>query len=211
VYWKTETLRDSWTGDMEESSTERQSSAGLDQILDCIDSQGFRANVGIILCDARGHVLVGGRVGQNSWQFPQGGIRVDESPDQAMFRELEEEIGLAPPDVEVLGSTSEWLRYRLPEQFIRRNVQPLCIGQKQRWYLLRMTAAETSLRLDTTATPEFDRWRWVEYWQPVREVIFFKRAVYVQALRQLGPLVYPEGLPPQPDWWQSGWGGAVDA
>ncbi|MEO7386077.1 MAG: RNA pyrophosphohydrolase [Gammaproteobacteria bacterium] len=167
--------------------------------MDQIDEEGFRANVGIIVCDARGQVLVGGRVGQDAWQFPQGGIRVHESPEKAMYRELREEIGLAPADVALLGSTSDWLRYRLPEQYVRHKKRPLCIGQKQRWYLLRLLAAESQLRLDTTATPEFDRWRWVEYWQPVRDVIFFKRDVYRQALHQLGPIAFPDGLPSPPD------------
>ncbi len=174
--------------------------------VDLIDAEGFRANVGIIVCDTRGLLLIGGRVRQNSWQFPQGGINAGESVEQAMFRELYEEIGLRPQDVDVLGCTRDWLRYRLPDQFMRRNVQPLCIGQKQRWYLLRLTGTETRLRFDTTTTPEFDRWRWTNFWDPVREVIFFKRQVYVQALNELGPLVFPAGLPPRPRWWQPGWG-----
>jgi len=164
--------------------------------VDQIDEEGFRANVGIIVCDSRGLVLIGGRVGQDAWQFPQGGIRLHESPEQAMYRELREEIGLGPEDVSVLGSTSDWLRYRLPDQYVRRKSRPLCIGQKQRWFLLRLLAADSRLRLDTTTTPEFDRWRWVDYWQPLREVIFFKREVYRQALHQLGPIVFPQGLPP---------------
>ncbi len=109
--------------------------------VDLIDGEGFRANVGIIVCDVRGLLLIGGRIGQNAWQFPQGGVQSGESVEQAMFRELHEEIGLTPRDVEVLGCTRDWLRYRLPEQFIRNNVHPLCIGQKQRWYLLRLTGS----------------------------------------------------------------------
>lgn len=166
--------------------------------MDQIDSEGFRANVGIILCDARGLVLVGGRVGQNAWQFPQGGIRHRESPEQAMYRELREEIGLHPDDVAVLGSTADWLRYRLPEQYVRRRMRPLCIGQKQRWFLLRLLSAESRLQLDTTTTPEFDRWRWVDYWQPLSEVIYFKREVYRQALGELEPIAFPDGPPPRP-------------
>ncbi len=115
-----------------------------------------------------------------------------------MYRELREEIGLAPDDVAVLGSTGDWLRYRLPEQYVRRKMRPLCIGQKQRWYLLRLLSADTRLRLDTTTTPEFDRWRWVKYWQPLSEVIYFKRGVYRQALEQLGPIAFPDGPPPPP-------------
>jgi putative (di)nucleoside polyphosphate hydrolase len=173
--------------------------------LDHIDSEGFRANVGIIISDSNGSVLVGGRARQNGWQFPQGGIRRDELPETALFRELREEVGLEPGHVEVMGSTRDWLRYRLPEQFIRRSTQPVCIGQKQRWFLLRLTAPESLLRLDTTPDPEFDRWRWTDFWQPVQDVIYFKRQVYVQALHELGPVLFPAGLPPKPDWWRADW------
>jgi putative (di)nucleoside polyphosphate hydrolase len=177
--------------------------------LDRIDSQGYRANVGIILCDDTGLVLLGGRIGQPGWQFPQGGIRRRESPLQAMYRELGEEIGLERADVELRGSTSSWLRYRLPERYVRRDTRPVCIGQKQRWFLLRLLASKERLRPDTTATPEFDRWRWVAYWEPVGEVIHFKRRVYARALAELAPLVLP-APPPEPDW-PSAWGiGAED-
>ncbi|MGI9343918.1 MAG: RNA pyrophosphohydrolase [Gammaproteobacteria bacterium] len=173
--------------------------------MDEIDEDGFRANVGIVLCNGHGHVLLGGRVGQQGWQFPQGGVQVEESVEAAMFRELEEEVGLQPADVEVLGSTSDWLRYTLPERYVRRNAQPLCIGQKQQWFLLRLVGDDSRVRLDTTATPEFDRWRWVDFWLPVREVIYFKRGVYVHALRELGEILFPDGLPPRPDWWVDKW------
>jgi putative (di)nucleoside polyphosphate hydrolase len=166
--------------------------------VDQIDAEGFRANVGIIVCDGRGLVLVGGRVGQDAWQFPQGGIRHKESQEQAMYRELREEIGLRPADVSLLGSTADWLRYRLPPQYVRRKKRPLCIGQKQRWFMLRLLTADSRLQLDTTTTPEFDRWRWVDYWQPLREVIYFKRDVYRRALEELGPVAFPDGLPPVP-------------
>ena len=173
--------------------------------MDSIDGQGFRANVGIILSDGDGAVLLGGRIGQSGWQFPQGGIQTKESPEQAMFRELWEEIGLQPEDVEILGSTREWLRYRLPDRYIRRNAQPLCIGQKQRWYLLRLLADDSRLKLDHSSQPEFDRWRWVDFWRPVKEVIYFKRKVYAQALGELGPALFPEGVPPRPRWWPAEW------
>ena len=173
--------------------------------MDDIDSDGFRANVGIILCNNHDSVLLGGRARQNGWQFPQGGVLVDESAEDAMFRELEEEIGLKAEDVELLGATKDWLRYELPERFIRRNVEPLCIGQKQRWFLLRLVGDESRVRLDRTDVPEFDRWRWVEYWRPVKEVIYFKREVYVRALKELGPFLFPDGMPPRPKWWPQEW------
>ncbi len=173
--------------------------------MDDIDEEGFRANVGIILSNDDGAVLLGGRTKQSSWQFPQGGIQVHESGEDAMYRELEEEIGLQPEDVEVLGSTRCWLRYELPERYIRQDSRPRCIGQKQQWFLLRLVAEDNRVRLDTTDVPEFDRWRWVDYWHPVKEVIYFKRKVYVQALHELGPALFPDGIPPQPKWWPKAW------
>jgi len=130
-----------------------------------IDAQGYRANVGIIILNDLGQVFWGRRVGRAGWQFPQGGMNPEESPEQAMFRELREEVGLQPHHVEVLGCTRRWLRYRLPQRYIRRDQQPLCIGQKQRWFVLRLTAAETAFDLAGDATPEFDQWRWIDYWR----------------------------------------------
>ena len=104
---------------------------------DWIDAEGFRANVGIILTDSDGKLLLAGRAGSKGWQFPQGGVLVDEEPEEAMFRELREEVGLGRDDVEMLGVTDDWLRYRLPDKFVRRHSKPLCIGQKQRWFMLR--------------------------------------------------------------------------
>ena len=86
---------------------------------DHIDSEGFRANVGIILSNDDGRLLLAGRVGSKGWQFPQGGMLQGESPEQAMYRELHEEVGLTEDDVSVLGSTDDWLRYRLPKRYVR--------------------------------------------------------------------------------------------
>ncbi len=154
---------------------------------DSIDADGFRANVGIIICNDAGELLWARRSGQGGWQFPQGGINVNESPLQAMYRELREEVGLQPDDVEVIGTTRDWCRYHLPERFQRKNVQPLCVGQKQRWFLLRLLAEESSICFDTTVPAEFDRWKWVDRKLPAREVIYFKRSVYAQVLREFRP------------------------
>jgi putative (di)nucleoside polyphosphate hydrolase len=77
----------------------------------------------------------------------------------------------------------------------------VCIGQKQRWFLLRMLGGEDRLRFDLTSQPEFDSWRWVDYWSPVREVIYFKRNVYARALDELGRIAFADGPPPRPEWW----------
>src|ERR1700728_1126649 len=164
---------------------------------DYIDRHVFRANIGIVLKLEGGELFLGSRLGGRGWQFPQGGVNRGEQVEEALFRELREEIGLEPHDVEVLGSTRGWLRYRLPRQYIRDR----CIGQKQRWFLLKLVGDESRLRFDSTNTPEFDRWRWAEFWTPVREVVYFKRRVYVRALHDLGKLMFPNGLPPYPEWW----------
>jgi len=154
-----------------------------------IDSEGFRANVGIILTNDQGQVFWARRTGMDAWQFPQGGIKKNESPKTAMYRELKEEIGLEPEHVELINSTDDWLRYWLPKRYIRQNRGPLCIGQKQIWYLLKLTVDETYLDLSYTSEPEFDSWKWVDFWRPVEEVISFKRQVYQQALKQLQPFI----------------------
>ena len=156
-----------------------------------IDRDGYRPNVGIILSNAEGQVFWARRIGQNAWQFPQGGIQEQESPEQAMFRELQEETGLHPEHVQNMGVTSDWLKYKLPARYIRKNQRPLCIGQKQMWFLLRMMCNETAVNLQATDKPEFDNWRWVDYWLPSKQVIFFKRQVYREALQQLKQFVEP--------------------
>ena len=154
-----------------------------------IDPDGFRPNVGIILANDQSKVLWARRVGQEAWQFPQGGIKRHETAMDALYRELCEELGLAPADVDIVGSTRGWLRYKLPRRYIRWHKSPRCIGQKQIWYLLRLVGADSAVCLHACQTPEFDHWKWVDYWQPMREVIYFKRTVYRRALKELEPLL----------------------
>ncbi len=138
------------------------------------------------MANNHGQVLWARRVGgRDAWQFPQGGMNKGESPEQALFRELEEEVGLTADDVEILGRTRGWLRYRLPKQFIRAGQKPLCIGQKQKWFLLRILSDDDAVRLNLNKKPEFDHWQWVSYWYPLNEVVSFKREVYRRAMKEL--------------------------
>ena len=152
-----------------------------------IDTDGFRPNVGIILTNDDGQVLWARRINQDAWQFPQGGINPYETPEDALYRELNEEVGLERGDVQILDCTRGWLRYRLPQRMVRTNSKPLCIGQKQKWFLLRLISNEQRVRMDLTAKPEFDCWRWVSYWYPLGQVVAFKREVYRRALKELAP------------------------
>ena len=150
-----------------------------------IDNDGYRANVGIVLCNQQSQVMWARRLGQDAWQFPQGGISVGESADEAMYRELWEETGLRQEAVKVRAATNSWLRYKLPKRLVRKNSSPRCIGQKQMWFLLELVADEQAFDLSVSGKPEFDHWKWVDYWHPVENVVYFKRRVYQCALAQL--------------------------
>lgn len=150
-----------------------------------LDRDGYRPNVGIVLCNIRDQVFWGKRVNEHSWQFPQGGIKHGESPVDAMYRELREEVGLLPEHVAILGRTRGWLRYEVPAQWIRREWRGAYRGQKQIWFLLRLTGRDCDVSLRASPKPEFDAWRWSDYWVPLEHVIEFKREVYQQALTEL--------------------------
>lgn len=150
-----------------------------------IDREGYRLNVGIILSNTRNQVFWGKRVREDAWQFPQGGMKRGETPEQSMYRELEEEVGLQSCHVRILGRTREWLRYDVPEQWTRRDSRGLYRGQKQIWFLLRLTGRDCDVRLRANERPEFDAWRWSQYWVPMESVVEFKRKVYQDALAEL--------------------------
>jgi putative (di)nucleoside polyphosphate hydrolase len=152
-----------------------------------VDADGFRPNVGIVLANDSGQVLWARRIGQDAWQFPQGGINPRETPEEALYRELHEEVGLPADAVEIIACTTGWLRYRLPKRLRRYNSSPDFLGQKQKWFLLRMLARDDDVCVTHGEKPEFDHWRWVSYWYPVGQVVAFKRDVYRRALRELAP------------------------
>lgn len=150
-----------------------------------IDQDGYRPNVGIILVNSRDEVFWGKRIKEHSWQFPQGGIKQGETPEQAMYRELREEIGLLPQHVRILGRTRDWLRYDVPQSWIKREWRSTYKGQKQIWFLLRLVGRDCDVSLRASDHPEFDAWRWHSYWVPIETVIEFKRDVYRSALKEL--------------------------
>ncbi|EEX50475.1 RNA pyrophosphohydrolase [Pasteurella multocida] len=155
-----------------------------------IDFDGYRPNVGIVICNSKRQVLWAKRYGQNSWQFPQGGINDNESAEQAMYRELFEEVGLTPKDVKILYTSKHWLRYKLPKRLLRYDSKPICIGQKQRWFLLQLVSDEKNIDMQSSKSPEFDGWRWVSFWYPVRQVVSFKKEVYRRAMKEFATILF---------------------
>ena len=150
-----------------------------------LDRDGFRPNVGIILLNQKNQVFWGKRIRTHSWQFPQGGIDRGETPEQAMIRELHEEVGLLREHVSIVARTRDWLRYEVPDRFIRRDARGHYKGQKQIWFLLQLIGHDWDLNLRATNHPEFDAWRWNDYWVPLESVVEFKRGVYETALIEL--------------------------
>ncbi|MDK1024698.1 MAG: RNA pyrophosphohydrolase [Gammaproteobacteria bacterium] len=151
-----------------------------------IDSDGYRPNVGIILANQSGQVLWARRIRQDAWQFPQGGINNRETPEQALYRELNEEIGLSQDSVKIVACTQGWLRYKLPRRLLRQGGSSF-VGQKQKWFLLKMLAADDAVQVNQSKSPEFDLWQWVSYWYPLGQVVSFKRDVYRRAMKELVP------------------------
>ncbi|MBU3568050.1 RNA pyrophosphohydrolase [Polynucleobacter alcilacus] len=175
-----------------------------------LDREGYRPNVGIVLLNSHNEVFWGKRVGQHSWQFPQGGIQHGESPEQAMYRELQEEVGLLPEHVQIIGRTRDWLRYDVPEEYLRRQNatrihRTAYRGQKQIWFLLRLVGLDSDIQLRASEHPEFDAWRWVPFWIQLDAVIDFKRDVYQLALSELARYL-SRGLRLQ----QLAWGSPLD-
>jgi putative (di)nucleoside polyphosphate hydrolase len=158
-----------------------------------LDKEGYRPNVGIILVNQRNEVFWGKRIREHSWQFPQGGIKRGETPEQAMYRELHEEVGLMPEHVRILGRTRDWLRYDVPQTWVRREWRGHYRGQKQIWFLLRLVGKDSDVSLRATEQPEFDAWRWHEFWIPLESVIEFKRDVYELALPELSRHLFGRG------------------
>lgn len=160
-----------------------------------VDADGFRPNVGIVICNQQAQVLWAHRIGGvDAWQFPQGGIDDNETPQEALFRELYEEVGLRPQHVKILAQTKGWMRYRLPRKFRRHNSTPGFVGQKQTWFLLEMRADESELDMNQSTKPEFDGWRWVSYWYPLQQIVSFKQEVYRRALKELVPHLKYQGI-----------------
>ena len=161
--------------------------SGYDAMLDL---DGYRPNVGMVIFNRKGQVLWARRVRQNCWQFPQGGVKEDESEEQAMFRELYEEMGLGQHDVYIVQTSRHHYRYRIPKRMLTSHRDTLYQGQKQRWFLLTLdddVELDAVIRFNRGRRPEFDGWRWVSYWYPVRNAVAFKRDVYRKILTEFAP------------------------
>ncbi|NIY79232.1 MAG: RNA pyrophosphohydrolase [Rhodobacteraceae bacterium] len=138
----------------------------------------YRPCVGVMLLNDKGQVFVGERIDTpGAWQMPQGGIDPGEMPQEAALRELWEEIGLTADQVEVVAQTSDWLTYDLPDHLLGRVWKGKYRGQKQLWFVLRLTGPETAINIETDH-PEFGQWKWSTSAELVSDIVPFKRDIY---------------------------------
>lgn len=151
----------------------------------------YRAAIGIVVANARNQVLVGRRNDmENQWQFPQGGVDTHEVPRNAVFRELEEETGIGQECVEILCNTRDYLTYEYPPDVVQElNVKKTWryAGQQVQFFLLRYHGTDEKIDVQNVSEPEFDAWKWVEYWEPMKLIVEFKRNLYRRALTELAP------------------------
>ncbi len=154
-----------------------------------IDQNGYRLNVGIILTNRSGQLFWGKRVKASGWQFPQGGVQPYETLEETMYRELTEETGLTKKDVKILATTKRWIHYKLPIHLRHHSQKPVCVGQKQKWFLLLLTSDDNKIDLKAGAKPEFTSWRWIDYWEPLKQVVYFKREVYSRVLTEFASTI----------------------
>jgi len=153
---------------------------------------GYRPNIGIVLMNRVGQVLWARRAGRDGWQFPQGGVERNESLDDALFRELYEEVGLVDHQVDLLAHTSKWMRYDLPSNYLRRSRRrgdTKFRGQKQIWCLLALLGDDSEVCLSVSEKPEFDKWIWTDWWYAVEQIVDFKRPVYKSVWSELNPFL----------------------
>jgi putative (di)nucleoside polyphosphate hydrolase len=150
-------------------------------------SGAYRQGVGIMLLDERRLVFVGRRIDQkgNAWQMPQGGIDRDETPREAAFRELKEEVGT--DKAEIVAESAGWLSYDLPPRLRGRLWRGRYRGQRQKWFAMRFLGDDRDIDL-ATRHPEFDAWQWVEHERLVELIVPFKRAIYQEIVAEFAQL-----------------------
>lgn len=150
------------------------------------DLSRYRPNVAAAVFNSDGLVFIGKRIqrrGAYSWQMPQGGMDPNESPEDAVFRELAEETGMTKDMVHPLGCIQRWLVYDFPTD--DRKGGPMArrwCGQKQRWFAFRFVGREDDINLLADARPEFDAWRWERLFVLPTLVIPWKRSVYEEVV-----------------------------
>ena len=153
------------------------------------NNEGYRPNVAMVVINSMNKVLICRRKNTRTWQFPQGGIDNGEDIKKAMYRELSEEIGLSKDDVILVGESEGTITYDIPKTIRSKVLGGKFKGQEQKWFLLKLKKDNSEIKLDNETFPEFDKYEWVSFWQPLNRIVDFKREAYREALSELRFLI----------------------
>ena len=153
------------------------------------NNEGYRPNVAMVVINSFNKVLICRRKNTRTWQFPQGGIDNGEDIKKAMYRELSEEVGLSEDDVSLMGESEGTITYDIPKTIRAKVLGGKFKGQEQKWFLLKLNKDNCEIKLDNEAFPEFDKYEWVSFWQPLDKIVDFKREAYREALSELRFLI----------------------
>ena len=144
----------------------------------------YRKCVGMMILNNNNEILVGKRMDHPSgfWQMPQGGIDKNEIPEEAVWREMMEEIGTN--NAKMIKISSQWINYEIP----RETLQTLpwgekYIGQTQKWFAFRFTGEDIDINVGTE-NPEFSEWKWIEKKNILNNIVPFKKEVYIKILEE---------------------------
>lgn len=158
------------------------------------EESNYRLNVGLIIVNNYGKVLICKRKNSNQWQFPQGGIDKGESPIEAAKREIFEEVGIKPSKIKVLGKIKDWVKYKIPKELAKKSFKKKgIVGQKQKWFIFKVKS-EACISFVNDPDNEFDDFAWVSYWRPIALIVSFKKEVYRNVLAELLPIYFNEFL-----------------
>ena len=158
------------------------------------EESNYRLNVGLIIVNTYGKVLICKRKNSNQWQFPQGGIDKGESPIEAAKREIFEEVGIKPSKIKVLGKIKDWVKYEIPKELAKKSFKKKgIVGQKQKWFIFKIKS-EACITFVNDPDNEFDDFAWVSYWRPIALIVSFKKEVYRNVLAELLPIYFNEFL-----------------
>ena len=148
----------------------------------------YRRCVGMMILNDKNKILVGRRIDHPSgyWQMPQGGIDSEEIPEEAVWREMMEEIGTN--EVKLIQTSSKWFTYDIPEDTLKTLPWgKKYVGQTQRWFVFRFIGQDYSINIETK-NPEFSEWKWTDYNSIVDNIVPFKRNLYKEVLKEFDKL-----------------------
>ena len=144
----------------------------------------YRRCVGMMILNASNEILVGRRLDHPSgyWQMPQGGIDQNENPQEAVWREMMEEIGTNKADI--FKVSSQWIIFDIPQETLEKLPCGIkWIWQTQKWFIFKFKGQKTDINVHTQ-NPEFSEWKWIRHTELLENAVPFKRKVYKTILNE---------------------------